>query len=124
MPSLGLNPKAFVEKALEDDAVHFGLLFAQLFQMGVTALDVLISVSIGGGHTMTKTADEHVGRAIQRRREKLAMKPSELAARIGVTELNIIEFENGLQRVSASRLYMIAKTLEAHLANFFEGVSA
>jgi len=69
------------------------------------------------------TVDIHVGRRIKLRRQLLHISQEQLAGDIGVTFQQVQKYESGHNRVSASRLYDIARVLNASIAYFFEDIS-
>ena len=68
------------------------------------------------------STDEHVGNHIRTRRQILNMSQNELASAIGVTFQQVQKYENGSNRVGASRLLQIASALEVPIDFFFEGL--
>ena len=69
----------------------------------------------------TSPIDEHVGRRLRMRRLMLHMSQSELGGAVGVTFQQVQKYENGSNRISASRLQYMCKTLDVPVAFFFEG---
>ncbi len=67
-------------------------------------------------------ADQHVGRKLRWRREELDLSQQELADRLGVTFQQIQKYENGKNRISAGRLFDMAKALETRIMYFYEGL--
>lgn len=67
--------------------------------------------------------DAHVGKRLKLRRKSLDMSQEKLAASVGLTFQQVQKYENGANRISASRLYDIARVLEAPISYFFEGLS-
>lgn len=65
--------------------------------------------------------DVHVGNAIRQRRLLMNFSQVKLAHEVGCTFQQIQKYERGLNRVSASRLYAIAKALDVDVNYFFEG---
>src|SRR5437763_2903851 len=65
--------------------------------------------------------DVYVGGRMRLRRIQLGMSQSALASRIGVSFQAVQKYESGDIRISASRLYDVAKVLEVAPAFFFEG---
>lgn len=63
--------------------------------------------------------DVEVGAKIKARRRLLGMSQDTLAARLGVTFQQIQKYEKGTNRVSASRLVVIANTLGLPPSYFF-----
>lgn len=72
---------------------------------------------------MTHPVDVHVGARIRQRRFLVGMTQQVLAARLGVTFQQLQKYEVGANRVSASRLWDIARLLDVPVSFFFEGFS-
>jgi transcriptional regulator with XRE-family HTH domain len=70
------------------------------------------------------SVDEHIGSRIRARRRALRMTQDELAGRVGVTAQQIHKYENGSNRVAASKLFEIATVLQAPISAFFDGIVA
>lgn len=68
--------------------------------------------------------DAHVGSQVKLRRAVVGMTQTDLANRLGITFQQVQKYENGANRISASRLYLIAKILNVPLESFFEGTEA
>jgi transcriptional regulator with XRE-family HTH domain len=64
--------------------------------------------------------DKHVGSRIRMRRHMLGLSQGSLGEVIGVTFQQIQKYENGKNRVGASRLQQIADALRCRPAWFFE----
>jgi transcriptional regulator with XRE-family HTH domain len=64
--------------------------------------------------------DRIVSERILARRNELAMSQPQLAERVGVTFQQVQKYENGKNRVSAGRLYEIAKALGVTIQYFYE----
>ena len=64
--------------------------------------------------------DRIVRERIYARRNQLEMSQPELAERVGVTFQQVQKYENGKNRVSAGRLYEIAKALGVTIQYFYE----
>jgi transcriptional regulator with XRE-family HTH domain len=67
--------------------------------------------------------DLHVGSRIRMRRKILGVSQERLADDLGLTFQQIQKYERGANRVSASKLYEIAKSLQSSVAYFFEGLT-
>ena len=67
--------------------------------------------------------DLHVGGRIRMRRRILGVSQEKLAEALGLTFQQVQKYERGANRVSASKLYEIAKTLQAPITYFFEGLA-
>ncbi len=70
----------------------------------------------------TATIDDHVGARIRERRIMLGLTQQQLAAMIGVTYQQAHKYERGINRVSAGRLFEIARALSAPISYFYEGI--
>jgi transcriptional regulator with XRE-family HTH domain len=65
--------------------------------------------------------DEEVGRRVRSRRLEQGLSQTELADQIGVTFQQVQKYETGTNRIGASRLERIAKTLGVSIPFFFGG---
>ncbi|ESQ75697.1 helix-turn-helix domain-containing protein [Asticcacaulis sp. AC402] len=65
--------------------------------------------------------DLHVGARVRMRRKFLGMSQEGLAEVIDLTFQQVQKYERGSNRISASKLYEIARALKAPVAYFFEG---
>jgi transcriptional regulator with XRE-family HTH domain len=70
----------------------------------------------------TATIDDHVGGRIRERRIMLGLTQQQLAEMIGVTYQQAHKYERGINRVSAGRLFEIARALSAPISYFYEGI--
>jgi transcriptional regulator with XRE-family HTH domain len=66
--------------------------------------------------------DLHVGARIRMRRRMLGVSQERLADALGLTFQQVQKYERGANRVSASKLYEIAASLQTPVAYFFEGL--
>src|ERR1700751_882143 len=66
--------------------------------------------------------DKYVGSRVRMRRVLLGMSQEKLGEALGLTFQQIQKYEKGTNRVSASRLQQISKTLKVPPSFFFEGV--
>ena len=73
---------------------------------------------------MAHAVDVHVGMRIRQARWTRATSQAELAERIGIRFQQVQRYETGANRVSASRLWDIAKALDVPISFFFEGLGA
>ncbi len=77
---------------------------------------------------MTKPAnnevdvDGYVGSRIRERRVMLGLSQQQMANLIGVTYQQAHKYERGINRISAGRLYEIARVLRVPVSYFFEGL--
>jgi transcriptional regulator with XRE-family HTH domain len=65
--------------------------------------------------------DKHVGSRVRMRRLMLDMSQTDLANALGITFQQVQKYENGTNRVSASRLMQISRFMSAPVPFFFEG---
>ena len=71
---------------------------------------------------MKHPVDVHVGKRIRHRRWLVGMTQQQLADAVGIKFQQIQKYETGMNRVSASRLWDIANTLDVPVSFFFEGI--
>ncbi len=71
---------------------------------------------------MAHPVDVHVGKRVRHRRWLIGMTQQQLAEKVGIKFQQIQKYETGANRVSASRLWDIAETLEVPVSFFFEGL--
>ena len=67
--------------------------------------------------------DVHVGQRIRARRKALGVSQERLAGELGLTFQQVQKYERGANRVSASKLWEIARALGTDLSSFFEGLN-
>jgi transcriptional regulator with XRE-family HTH domain len=72
----------------------------------------------------TTPVDHHVGARTREARLELDMSQTDLANACGITFQQIQKYENGANRVSASRLWQFAAILGKPIGWFFEGLAA
>ncbi len=73
---------------------------------------------------MKHPVDVHVGKRIRHRRWMNGTTQQQLAEAVGIKFQQIQKYETGMNRVSASRLWDIAKVLNVDVSFFFEGLDA
>ncbi|HVY87894.1 MAG TPA: helix-turn-helix domain-containing protein [Hyphomonadaceae bacterium] len=66
--------------------------------------------------------DQHVGRRLVGRREELEITQPELADRLGVTYQQLQKYENGKNRITAGRLWLLARALDTTITYFYDGL--
>lgn len=71
---------------------------------------------------MKHCVDMHVGKRIRHRRWMIGMTQQQLAERVGIKFQQIQKYETGMNRVSASRLWDIARAVDVPVSFFFEGL--
>jgi len=70
----------------------------------------------------TVSIERHVGQRIRARRTMLGLTQQQLADLIGVTYQQAHKYERGINRVSAGRLFELAKALDVAVSYFYEGL--
>lgn len=68
------------------------------------------------------SVDIYVGENIQARRKELGLSQELLAKEVGVTFQQIQKYEKGTNRISASRMYAVAKVLKVDANYFYSGI--
>ena len=66
--------------------------------------------------------DAHVGSRVRLRRMMMGMSQEKLGEQMGLTFQQIQKYERGINRVSASRLYELARVLGVTVQFFFEEI--
>ena len=88
----------------------------------------MANTKIQSGRTAAKMrgpeeVDMHVGARIRLRRRFLGLTQQQLAEQLGLTFQQVQKYERGSNRVSASKLYEIARALQTPVPYFFEGLN-
>lgn len=68
--------------------------------------------------------DRHVGSRVRMQRILMKMSQEKLGEALGLTFQQVQKYEKGLNRIGASRLQQISKTLNVPPSFFFEGAPA
>ncbi len=68
--------------------------------------------------------DVHVGARVRLRRTLLGMTQTILGKALGVCFSQVRKYENGTNRISASRLYDLSRVLDVSIEHFFEDIPA
>ncbi|MDG2520240.1 helix-turn-helix transcriptional regulator [Caulobacter segnis] len=74
--------------------------------------------------TTADPVDGHVGARIRQVRRARGVNQEQLAESLGLTYQQVQKYERAANRVSASKLYQIARLLETPVSAFFEGLEA
>ena len=69
---------------------------------------------------VTTELDAEIGRRLRKARISYNLTQTDLAQRLGISFQQVQKYENGTNRVSSSRLYMIADVLNLEMIYFFE----
>jgi transcriptional regulator with XRE-family HTH domain len=76
----------------------------------------------GRGRKST-SVDVHIGGRIRARRKALGVSQERLATSLGIAFQQLQKYEHGANRVSASKLYDVARALDVPISYFFEGLA-
>ena len=76
----------------------------------------------GTAEQMTNEIDRHLGKRLRQRRRTLGLTQQQIAEAVGVRFQQIQKYECGANRISAARLWLLAKALEAPVGAFFDGL--
>ncbi len=76
----------------------------------------------GKNHSGPDPVDLHVGAQVRARRVLLGLSQEKLADGLGITFQQVQKYERGSNRISASRLYYMARLLDVSVSFFFEGL--
>lgn len=69
-----------------------------------------------------ESIERHVGQKIRKRRIELGLTQQQLANMIGVTFQQAHKYEYGVNRISAGRLFELARVLGVDVGYFFESM--
>ncbi|MBI1365843.1 MAG: helix-turn-helix domain-containing protein [Alphaproteobacteria bacterium] len=72
---------------------------------------------------MANPIDLYVGKRLRQRRRLLGYTQQRLAEEVNIRFQQIQKYESGANRISASRLWSLAKALDVPVAYFFEGLN-
>lgn len=82
-------------------------------------LDMVRSAGAEGPHLV----DRHVGRRVCEKRIALGYNQTDLGQALGVTFQQVQKYEKGANRISASKLWDIARFFGVEIGYFFEGLA-
>lgn len=77
----------------------------------------------GGGPDGPHPVDRHVGRRVCEKRISLGYNQSDLGRALGLTFQQIQKYEKGANRISASKLWDIARFFKVDIGYFFDGLT-
>ena len=72
---------------------------------------------------LANSVDERIGKRVKGRRLEVDLSQEKLADLVGVTFQQIQKYENGVNRIAASRLWEMSKALGVPVQYFYEGLS-
>jgi transcriptional regulator with XRE-family HTH domain len=70
----------------------------------------------------TRRIDQHVGERIRARRAELGLTQEQLAEALNVSYQQVQKYETGANRISAGRIFELARKLRVDVSYFFEGL--
>jgi transcriptional regulator with XRE-family HTH domain len=82
---------------------------------------IAMTAGRGGGAVRSRRIDQHVGEQIRLRRTELGLTQDQLAEALKVSYQQIQKYESGANRISAGRIFEIARKLDVDVGWFFEG---
>lgn len=71
---------------------------------------------------MANEIDAHIGMRLRQRRWLLGLTQQQLGERVGIKFQQVQKYETGQNRISASRLWELARAVDVPIAYFFEGL--
>ncbi len=83
-----------------------------------------VKLAYGHGTGIPSPVDVHVGARLRVRRTLLGMSQTTLGDAIGLTFQQVQKYENGMNRISASRLFDLARVLDVPVEYFFDDMPA
>ena len=72
---------------------------------------------------LANSVDERIGKRVKSRRLEVDLSQEKLADLVGVTFQQIQKYENGVNRIAASRLWEMSKALGVPVSYFYEGLN-
>jgi transcriptional regulator with XRE-family HTH domain len=72
---------------------------------------------------MTNEIDKHLGKRLRMRRRSLGLTQQQIAEAVGVRFQQIQKYECGANRISAARLWLLAKALQSPVGVFFDDMA-
>ena len=70
----------------------------------------------------TRRIDQHVGERIRSRRAELGLTQEQLAEALEVSYQQVQKYETGANRISAGRIFELARKLRVDVSYFFDGL--
>ncbi len=71
---------------------------------------------------MASEIDLHVGRRLRRRRRLLGLTQQQVGAAVGIRFQQVQKYESGANRLSAARLFELARALNVPIQYFYDGL--
>lgn len=73
---------------------------------------------------MADATDLHLGRRLRQRRWMLGLTQSQVGERVGIKFQQVQKYETGQNRISASRLWDLARALDVPVSHFYDGLQS
>jgi transcriptional regulator with XRE-family HTH domain len=67
--------------------------------------------------------DQHVGKKLRENRRLLNMSQQDVSELLGISYQQIQKYESGVNRISAGRLYILARIMQIPVQKFYEGLA-
>lgn len=77
-----------------------------------------------GSANQPNPIDQHVGVRLRNRRKQLELSQGQLGSQLGLTFQQVQKYENGRNRLGASRLFEIARILHVSIQYFYDDMPA
>jgi transcriptional regulator with XRE-family HTH domain len=74
-------------------------------------------------HLSSNAIDEHVGRQLRRARRASGLSQAQLAERLSLTFQQVQKYERGINRLSASKMFLAAAALDVPISTFYDGLT-
>jgi transcriptional regulator with XRE-family HTH domain len=72
--------------------------------------------------SLANRVDHQVGLCIKTKRQQRGVTQQELAQALGISYQQVQKYENGTNRITAGRLYILARALGLEVAEFFSSI--
>jgi len=72
---------------------------------------------------MDMQIDSHIAKRLRTRRRLAGLTLNEVACRAGVSFQQVQKYETAANRISAAKLWLLARALETEAGYFFEGLN-
>ncbi len=96
------------------------LSFLETRRVGRSKSKLGSKLGYGHGKRVPKPVDVHVGARLRVRRTLLGMNQTTVGEAIGLTFQQVQKYENGTNRISASRLFDLSRVLDVPIQYFFD----
>ena len=78
---------------------------------------------VRNSRTRRHDADHYIAARIRERRMMLGLTQQDLAEMVGTTYQQMHKYEKGINRISAGRLYVLARALGVDVGYFYQGMT-